>query len=117
MDFVNTLELLDWNGNEHYSFDANAGFWQDYIRGHLYISQIYLDELSPSIGVELEPGVFESVKGMIERMVSDLYCGRTTPNEMRSVISDATDLSALQKTAFTRMVNVYEQRSDFRCLR
>ena len=54
---------------------------------------------------------------MIEGMVSDLYCGRKTPTEMRSVISDATGLSALQKTAFTRMVDVYERRSDFGCLR
>ena len=117
VDFVNTLEVLDWDGNEHYSFDASGRFWQDYIRNHLYMSQIYLDELSPSIGVELEPAALEAVKGMIEGMVSDLYCGRKTPTEMRSVISDATGLSALQKTAFTRMVDVYERRSDFRCLR
>ena len=117
VDWVNTLELLDWDGNEHYSFDAKAGFWQDYIRGHLYISQIYLDELSPSIGVELRPAAFEAVKGMIERMVSDLYCGRTTPSEMRSVISGTAGLSALQKTAFTKMVDVHERRSDIGCLR
>ena len=117
VDFLNTLEIIDWEGNEHYSFDANAGFWQDYIRNHLYMSQFYLDELSPSIGVELEPTAFEAVKGMIERMVSDLYCGRTTPTEMRALISGATGLSALQRTAFDKMVDVYERRSDFGCLR
>ena len=117
VDFVNTLEIIDWNGNEHYSFDANAGFWQDYVRNHLYISQVYLDELSPSTGIELEPAAWTAVKSMIERMVSDLYCGRTTPTEMRSVISGASGLSALQKTAFTRMVEVYERRSDIGCLR
>lgn len=117
VDFVNTLEILDWEGNEHYSFDANAGFWQNYVRDHLYSSQIYLDELSPDIGIELEPAVWTAVKDMMERMVSDLFCGRKTPTEMHAVISDATGMSALQKTAFSKMVNVYEQRSDFGCLR
>ncbi len=117
VDFVNTLEILDWEGNEHYSFDANAGFWQNYVRDHLYSSQFYLDELSPAAGIELEPDAWTAVKGMTERMVSDLYCGRTTPTEMRAIISGASGLSALQKTAFTKMVDVYERRSDFGCLR
>ena len=117
VDFVNTLETLDWNGNEDYSFDANAGFWQDYVRQHLYMSQIYLDELSPSIGIELEPAAWAAVKGLIERMVSDLYCGKTSASEMRSAISGAAGLSAVQKTAFTKMVDAYEKRRDFGCLR
>lgn len=117
VDWVNTLEVLDWEGNEHYSFDANSGFWQDYVRNPLYMSQIYLDELSPATGIELEPAAFEAVKGMIEQMVSDLFCGRTTPSEMRAIISAADGLSALQKTAFGKMVDVYERRSDITCLR
>ncbi len=117
VDFLNTLEILDWEGNEHYSFDANAGFWQNYVRDHLYSSQIYLDELSPDIGIELNPAVWTAVKDMMDRMVSDLFCGRRTPAEMRGIISGASGLSALQKTAFDKMVDVYEQRSDFGCLR
>ena len=117
VDFVNTLEVLDWEGNEHYSFDASAGFWQHHVREHLYMSQIYLDELSPATGIELEPAAWAAVKGMMERMVSDLFCGGTTPAGMRSVISGASGLSAVHKTAFTKMVDVYEKRSDFRCLR
>ena len=118
VDFVNTLEILDWEGNEHYSFDAGERFWQDYTKNHLYMSQIYLDELSPSTGIELEPAAWTAVKGMMERMVSDLYCGGTTPTGMRAVISDATGLSALQKTAFGKMVDAYERHRDFGgCLR
>ena len=117
VDWVNTLEILDWEGSEHYGFNANTWFWQHHIREHLYMSQIYVDQLSPSTGIELEPAAWAAVKGMIERMVSNLYCERTTPTEMRSVISDATGLSALQRTAFSKMVDVYERRSDFRCLR
>ncbi len=117
VDFVNALEVLDWEGNEHYSFDARAGFWQHHVREHLYMSQFYIDELSPSTGIELEPAAWTAVKGMIERMVSDLFCGTTAPAEMRSVISGASGLSALQKTAFGKMVDVYEQRSDIKCLR
>ena len=117
VDFVNTLEILDWDGNEHYSFDANAGFWQGYIKEGLYRSQIYLEELSPSTSIELEPAALTAVKGMLERMVSDLYCGRTSSAEMRSVISGASGLSAVHKTAFTRMVDIYDKNRRFDCLR
>ena len=116
VDYLNTLEMLDWEGSEDYSFDANAAFWQDYVRSHLYISQFYLDELSPAIGIELEPIALEAVKRMIARMVSDLYCGRATPTEIRAIISSETSLSAVQKTAFRKMVDVYERRTGFGCL-
>lgn len=111
VDWVNTLEEIDWNGTEEYSFKASDGFWRDYVKNYIYSSQIYLDELSSTTGITLQPANWTAVKSVIQNLES-LWCGNRTVAQLRTDVSGATGISATQRTAFGKMVDVYENYTN-----
>ena len=120
-DWINTLDEIDWEGSEGYSFNADHGFWRDYVKNYIYSSQIYLDELSTTAGVTLPSGEWTAVRGVMKQLES-LFCGTRTVAQLRTDITGATGLSATQRVAFGKMADVYEnhtsevQFSSSRCL-
>ena len=113
VDWVNTLENIDWTGNEGYSFDVTNGFWKDYVKNYIYSSQIYLNELSSTTGITLQPANWTAVKSVIQNLES-LWCGNRTVAQLRTDVSGATGISDEQRTAFGKMVDVYETNEDVR---
>ena len=84
--------------------------------GHLFISQFYLAELDRSIGIEAPQPTLDSMREILEYLVFDLYCGILNPAEVREVITNADNISQLQRTAFLKMVEVYERGERFSCV-
>ena len=111
VDWVNTLEKIDWEGSEGYSFNVSAGFWKDYVKNHIYSSQIYLDELSTTTGITLSSANLTAVKGVMKNLES-LWCGTRTVAQLRTDVSSATGITATQRTAFGKIVDVYETNTD-----
>ena len=112
VDFVNTLEDVERSNDS----DPDSGFWRGYLMGHLFISQFYLPELDRSIGIEAPQPTLDSIREILESLVFDLYCGVLNPAEVREVITNADNISQLQRTAFLKMVEVYERGERFSCV-
>ena len=112
VDFINTLEDVERVDDS----DPDSGYWRWYVTSHLFISQFYLPEMSPSIGIELEQPALDAVRVVMGRLVSDLYCGDDDIAEMREVVSTAPGISELQRTAFQKMIGVYDRGSKFGCV-
>lgn len=117
VDWVNTLEKVDWTGCDststcmNYSFKVSDGFWKDYVKNHIYSSQIYLDELSTTTGITLSSANLTAVKGVMKNLES-LWCGIRTVAQLRTDVSGATGISDDQRTAFGKIVDVYETNTD-----
>ena len=106
-DWINTLDEVDWEGTTGYSFKASDGFWRDYAKNYIYSSQIYLDELSLTTGITLSSSEWTAVKSVMKKLES-LYCGSRTVAQLRTDVTGETGLSATQRIAFGKMVDVYE---------
>ena len=136
VDFVNTLdEIHDTNDGRGALWDKDPGFWGAYTRDHLVRSQFYLDELSAGIGVELSAENLDAVKDVLGELNRELSCARklvppgTNPSRenllafiqsgtlanLRAFVNAKADISALQRTAFIEMIDIYPAEGHFIC--
>ncbi len=141
VDFVNTLdELHETNDGRGALWDKDAGFWGAHTRNHLIRSQFYLDELSSGIGVELSDANLAAVKDVLSELNSGLSCARNeylsqnpgahvdldilrafieepggTMATLRAFVNAKADISALQRTAFLEMIDIYLKEGHFIC--
>ena len=112
VDFVNTLEDVERKNDS----DPDSGFWRWYVKGHLFIAQFYLPELDLSIGIEVEQPNLDSIRNLLEYLVTDLYCGTRTEAEARDTVSRADNISELQRTALLKIVDVHDRGERFPCV-
>lgn len=114
VDFINTLEYLkpwEWR-------DQSPGFWSRHVRRHLYRFSLYGEELSPSIGVELEQASLDAVVEALQAL-HDLHCTRefyvcdynagnqdTSVTDVPEVITNLEGLSDVQRRVLLEMVDL-----------
>ena len=137
VDFVNTLEEMSNTRSGGALWTKDPGFWGTYTRDHLLRSQFYLDELSSSIGVEISDANLATVKDVLRELNRSLSCARNllpqgtnpSPDNLRAFIKTGSYLSdlkrdfvtnkagltALQRTAFSEMIDIYETEGHFVC--
>ena len=108
--FVNTLEdVARWDASGRPLWDKDFGFWRGYVSDAMLLSHLYVDEIGPDDGVELEPANLASVKFILRVLSRKLYCGSAKASEVREIIEERGGISELQRTAFLQMVRAWEE--------
>lgn len=141
VDFVNTFgELHETNDGRGALWDKDSGFWGAHTRNFLIRSQFYLDELSSGIGVELSEANLDAVKDVLSELIGGLSCARNeylsqnpgahvdddilrtfieepggTIDTLVSFVNAKSGISALQRTAFLEMIDIYPKEGHFIC--
>ena len=136
VDFVNTLEEMSNTRSGGALWIKDPGFWGRHTRDHLLRSQFYLDELSSEIGVELDDANLAAVKDVLRELNRSLPCARrllpqgTNPSyenllmfietgsylsDLRDFVTNKAGLTALQRTAFSEMIDIYPTHGHFVC--
>ena len=111
VDFINTLEDISCNTQSPCKevWNTDFGFWTRYVEENLRRSRLYREELSPSIGIELDRSNLDAVKEALRILVADVSdCGRTEASLIQGYINSLLGLSDLQRNAFLAMIEVRE---------
>ena len=112
VDFINTLEDISCNTQIPCKelWNADFDFWAHYVEENLRRYQLYLEELSPSIGIELEPSNLDAVEEALRILATDVSaCGETDTSALRGLINSIEGITDLQKAAFLAMIEVRER--------
>ena len=122
VDFVNTLEDISCNLQTPCKtlWDSDFGFWTNYVEANLYRSQLYLEELSSNIGIELEQSNLEAVQGALRLLVLDVSaCGDISAVNLRASVSSIAGITDLQRDAFMAVIEVRERNGHWNlpCIR
>lgn len=108
--FVNTLEDVSrWDARGRPLWAKDIGYWRHYISQAMVLTHLYVDEISPDFGIELEPDNLRAVKFILRVLARDLYCGTAKASDVRSMIESNTGISELQRTAFLEMIRAWEE--------
>ena len=122
VDFINTLEDISCNLQSPCKtlWDSDFGFWTRYVEANLYRSQLYLEELSPSIGIELEPSNLKAAQAALRFLVLDVSaCGDTGAVSLRASVNSIVGITDVQRAAFLAMIEVRERNGHWNvpCIR
>ncbi len=113
VDFINTLEDISCNAQSpcREVWRADFDFWTGYVEQNLYRTKLYLEELSPDIGIELEQQNLDAVRAALRILVSDVsYCGQTAGvAALRESVNAIAGLSDLQRNALLAMTEIPER--------
>ena len=112
VDFVNRLDRKWCADSCQPLWQLDPDSWTFYVLDLSRRVRFYLDELSPDIGVELDRGNLDSVKGVLRVLVEDLACGQKSASSARELVNSTVGISELQREAFLQMIEVYEAASD-----
>ena len=114
--FVNALENVA--GSEEGNaplWESAPGYWVYYVAENMIRSHLYVDDLSPRIGVELESRNLEGVKAILRTLARDFYCGAEEQSELERMIETSTRISELQRAAFLSMIEIRERNEREIC--
>ncbi len=109
IDFVNTLGDLSCDEKCEAFWDADFRGWTIYVMYSLLRTQLYLNELTPDLGIELSPDNLDAVRGVLGVIADDLFCGPAAASDVRSAVDSATGISEPQRAAFLQMIEVRER--------
>ena len=90
-------------------------FWPTYTVDNLRRSRYYLYEADQTIGVELEPGNLNAVRGIVRVIVDDLFCGDADVGEVRELVMREPGVLDGQRAAFLQMIEVAERTGHSPC--
>lgn len=116
VDFVNTLEDISCSEKCEPLWEADFHYWETYVIEFLFRSQFYVNELTTGLGVELDQENLDAVKGVLQVLVDDLFCGQATDSDVQSMVSHVTGISELQRAAFFQMIEVHERTDHNICV-
>ena len=110
VDFINTLEDISCNTQDPCQelWNADFYFWTRYVEENLYRSSLYLDELAPSVGIELEQSNWEAVHPILRELTSYLHC-QPEFSAAREYVNASEGVSDLQRAAFLQMLEVLDR--------
>ena len=122
VDFINTLEDISCNTQDPCQelWNADFYFWTRYVDENLYRSSLYLDELAPSVGIELEQSNWEAVQEALRILATDASeCGETYASALHGPVNSIEGVTDLQRAAFLAMIEVRELNGHWNppCLR
>ena len=98
-DFINTME--DVAQSEFWAVDPR--FWNRYIRDHVRLVPLHLNELDSSPGMELDDAAFDAVAEGL-RLISRLHVGGEDWSHVHGSIFTLEDITEPQRTALLRMI-------------
>ena len=116
IDFINTLEDISCNTESpcRELWRADFDFWTGYVAQNLYRAKLYLEELSPSVGIELEQSNLDAVRAVLRILVSDVSsCGQTSISALRESVNSISGISELQRAALLAMIEVRERNGHW----
>ena len=116
VEFVNGLERIA--GSEEGRtplWESDPVHWVNYIAESMIRAHLYVDDLSPRTGVELEPRNIEGVKAILRDMSRDYFCGALEAEKLRGMIESATRISDFQRAAFLNMIEVRKKNEREIC--
>ena len=117
IDFVNAVEKVAGGDRQaaRRSGIRTPDYWVYYVSEAMIRSHLYVDDLSPHIGVRLEPRNIEGVKAILRELSRDFFCGAAEEAELRREIESSTRISELQRAAFLSMIEVRERNEREIC--
>ena len=91
-------------------WEYDFGFWVSYVEQNMIRASLYLEDLHPSEGIELDQANLDAVRLGLDMVLTDVSsCRASDPQALRSSIASLEGVSGKQKQALLAMTEIPER--------